>query len=309
MIGNNIDIVLIPPSTERVIKLRLPISSIFFISALVISFTLYSTFVFARYFESISRYEEFKDIQKNINFQKLILKKLDNTLSDYSNKITELKDFDKKIRIITGQEDTIASSRNNQIQSIENLEKLSLINSSKLSQDEVVINNRFLPLNLNVQNLRNGMFLLESIVQENKDKLSRTPSIIPLKAGHLTSRYGIRNDPFTGNPRMHYGIDWAYLPYTPVYSPANGVVKDVVKSFSYGNLLIINHGYGIVTRYAHLAKIEVIKGDKIKRGQLIARMGGTGARSTAVHLHYEVMVGNKFANPENFLIDGPIIRN
>ncbi|KAK3606935.1 hypothetical protein CHS0354_018531 [Potamilus streckersoni] len=315
MIGNNIDIVIIPPSTKRVVKLRLPIGALFVLGALLIVAFFYSTYVFARYFEGVSKYSEYKDIQKDINYQKIQFKKLDVTLSEYNQNLQNLKDFDKKIRIITGQQDTLFVENESNSADLQKLHAqndtspVSAETPGKLSQDEVIINSRFVTLDLNIQSVEDGFFILEAIIQENKDKLSRTPSIVPLKTGHLTSRYGIRNDPFTGSPRMHNGVDWAYLPYTPVYAPADGTVKDVVKSFSYGNLLIVNHGYGVITRYAHLAKIEVKKDQKVRRGQLIARMGGTGARSTAVHLHYEVLVNDKFTNPENYLIDGPQIRN
>ncbi len=128
-----------------------------------------------------------------------------------------------------------------------------------------------------------------------------TPSILPCN-GRFTSGFGMRRDPFTGRMHFHYGIDLAAPIGTPVYAPADGVVRRVKRDpRGYGILLEIDHGMGITTRYGHLSKVLVKPGERVKRGEIIAKVGNTG-RSTGPHLHYEVRVLNKPVNPLNYII-------
>ena len=127
------------------------------------------------------------------------------------------------------------------------------------------------------------------------------PSEKPVKTAAFTSGYGVRSDPFQGRSAMHAGIDLAGPTGTPIYATADGVVTDAgYNSGGYGNLIKIDHGRGIETRYAHLSKMSVRTGQRIKRGDLIGRMGSTG-RSTGSHLHYEVRVDGKAVNPIPFM--------
>lgn len=142
---------------------------------------------------------------------------------------------------------------------------------------------------------------VEKQLQKSQYIRDHTPSILPCN-GRFTSGFGMRRDPFTGRMHFHYGIDLAAPIGTPVYAPADGVVKRIKREpRGYGLLLEINHGMGITTRYGHLSKVLVKPGQKVKRGQIIARVGNTG-RSTGPHLHYEVRVLNKPVNPLNYII-------
>jgi len=134
-----------------------------------------------------------------------------------------------------------------------------------------------------------------------KDRLDHTPSIWPTK-GWLSRGYGIKGDPFTGYKRMHNGIDIANHKGTPIVATADGIVKSVGWSGGLGKIVAINHGYGFVTRYAHLSKASVSRGAKVSRGDVIGLMGSTGY-STGPHLHYEVIKHNKSKNPANFILN------
>ena len=127
------------------------------------------------------------------------------------------------------------------------------------------------------------------------------PSDKPVKTAAFTSGYGVRSDPFRGSAAMHPGIDLAGPYGTPIYATADGtVLRAGWNSGGYGNLIEVDHGRGIATRYGHLSAILVHAGDRISRGQLIARMGSTG-RSTGSHLHYEVRIDGKPVNPIPFM--------
>ncbi len=126
------------------------------------------------------------------------------------------------------------------------------------------------------------------------------PSAQPVAIVSFSSFFGVRTDPFRGSPAMHAGVDIPGQIGTPVYATADGIVSTAGRSGGYGNLVEIDHGRGIATRYGHLSKILVVPNTRVKRGQLIALMGSTG-RSTGSHLHYEVRIDGHAVNPMPFL--------
>ena len=131
-----------------------------------------------------------------------------------------------------------------------------------------------------------------------QDKLSHVPSIWPTY-GYVTSGFGYRTHPITRKREFHEGYDIANRPYTPIVATADGVVRSVRVRGGYGKTVEIDHGYGLTTRYAHLARAFVKKGEKVKRGQRIAAMGSTGF-VTGTHLHYEVRVLGRPVDPMNY---------
>ncbi len=127
------------------------------------------------------------------------------------------------------------------------------------------------------------------------------PSVEPVKGTSFTSGYGVRSDPFKGRAAMHAGIDLAGPLGTPIYATADGMVaRAEYHNGGYGNLVELNHGRGIQTRYGHLTRSTVQPGQRVTRGQLIGYMGSTG-RSTGSHLHYEVRIDGKAVNPVPFM--------
>ena len=134
-----------------------------------------------------------------------------------------------------------------------------------------------------------------------QDGVIAIPSDKPVKQAAFTSSFGVRSDPFRGGSAMHPGIDLAGPTGTPIYATADGTVERAGwNSGGYGNLIEIDHGRGIETRYGHLSKVLVKDGQKVKRGDLIGRMGSTG-RSTGSHLHYEVRIDGRAVNPIPFM--------
>lgn len=147
---------------------------------------------------------------------------------------------------------------------------------------------------------------LDEIINLAKDKeklLAAIPAIQPVKNEDLTrmaSGFGYRNDPFTKIRKFHYGMDFSAKTGTPIFASGDGVVMKADNSLSgYGNLIIINHGFGYKSFYAHMSKFKARRGQKVKRGDIIGYVGSTG-RSEAPHLHYEVHKDGKPINPINF---------
>lgn len=129
------------------------------------------------------------------------------------------------------------------------------------------------------------------------------PSYEPLPDGSMGSRYGYRTDPFTGRATMHEGIDFNAPTGTPILAAGGGTVVFAEMHPSYGNQIDIDHGDGVLTRYAHASVLLVKQGDIVKQGQKIAEVGSTG-RSTGAHLHFEVRNGGESKDPLAFLQNG-----
>lgn len=141
------------------------------------------------------------------------------------------------------------------------------------------------------------------LAQSQEKLLAAIPAIQPVKNEQLTrmaSGFGYRNDPFTKIRKFHAGMDFSAKTGTPVYATGDGVVERADNVMSgFGNLIILKHGFGYSTYYAHLSKYNVKKGQKVKRGDVIGYIGSTG-RSEAPHLHYEVHINGEPVNPINF---------
>ncbi len=142
-------------------------------------------------------------------------------------------------------------------------------------------------------------------VQAYRQGIDRLPVARPVSASAVreTSGFGMRRHPLTGRQTMHNGLDWAGPRGTPIMASADGVVKHAGRQGGYGNLVIIQHEFGIETYYAHLNSIDVRVGQRVSRGQRIGGMGTTGA-STGVHLHYEVRVNGRPVNPMTYIRAG-----
>lgn len=132
------------------------------------------------------------------------------------------------------------------------------------------------------------------------------PSLQPVDNVKLTSTFGVRSDPFHGGAAMHAGIDIPGPIGTPIYATADGVIGRAGRFGGYGNLITVDHGKGIETRYGHLSKIMVAPNTRVRRGQLIGLMGSTG-RSTGSHLHYEVRIDGKAVNPMPFMQNASVV--
>ena len=142
---------------------------------------------------------------------------------------------------------------------------------------------------------------LHEFFKEQKRLLASTPSIWPVR-GWLSSRFGYRTSPFTGKKEFHRGLDISARMKTPVIAPANGTVSEIRWDRWSGNVLCVNHGYGLKTVYAHLKEILVEKKQFVRRGETVALVGNTG-RSTGPHLHYEVHLNKIAVDPLRYILD------
>ncbi|MXP26512.1 peptidoglycan DD-metalloendopeptidase family protein [Altererythrobacter indicus] len=134
--------------------------------------------------------------------------------------------------------------------------------------------------------------------------LAGIPQVMPVTNVSISSGFGYRHDPFTRGGAMHKGIDFRGAIGTPIHAAARGVVSFVGRRSGYGKVVEINHGNGLMTRYAHMSAWKAKAGQKVKAGDIIGAMGSTG-RSTGSHLHFEVRINNRAVNPRPFLESAP----
>ncbi len=141
---------------------------------------------------------------------------------------------------------------------------------------------------------------------KNSSQLRQTPSIHPVRRGRISDSFGYRIDPFTGQRKHHNGVDISAPRGTDIYSTADGIVIEAVSKYTpnqlRGKYVIIDHGFGFKTKYAHLSKVLVKPGQKIARYTVIGKVGDTG-RATGPHLHYEVIKEDRQVNPIYYFMD------
>ncbi|MDE3154050.1 MAG: M23 family metallopeptidase [Acidobacteriota bacterium] len=155
-----------------------------------------------------------------------------------------------------------------------------------------------------LEGLESRLRNVQQNVQRREALAAATPSIWPTN-GWLTARFGERMDPFTGEPEFHQGIDISADKGTPVFATADGTVEFAGYSTGgYGKMVMLRHGFGLETRYAHLSRVAVKDGEHVTRGQTIGFVGETG-RATGYNLHYEILANGRLLNPLDLLLRTP----
>lgn len=147
--------------------------------------------------------------------------------------------------------------------------------------------------------VENRLASLKTTVERQQALARAVPTIWPM-AGWLSSGFGQRRDPFDGGPDFHSGLDIAADRGTPIHATADGTIDSAGYNGSYGNSVLINHGFGISTRFGHLSKLAVRAGQTVRRGEVIGYVGATG-RATSPHLHYEILLNGRPFNPLRLL--------
>lgn len=161
-------------------------------------------------------------------------------------------------------------------------------------------NRQLAELSLLLEDRGDKLGVLDSMLMQENLRKKSLPTVLPVTTGYHSSNYGYRLDPFSGRKAFHAGIDFVAPIGTSVTTAAGGVVVTSEAHGEYGNIVEVDHGNGLISRYAHLSKSLVKPGDVVLKGQQIAQVGTTG-RSTGPHLHFEVREGGVALNPRQFL--------
>jgi len=156
-------------------------------------------------------------------------------------------------------------------------------------------------LQVRAAQLAGALTAVEAKLEQRVRWISSTPAIAPVK-GIFTSGFGTRSDPLTHGRGTHQGVDIAAAPGQPVHASADGIVMMASEQGGLGRAVFLAHGYGLTTRYAHLSSVSVHPGQRVRRGDIVGRVGSTG-RSTGYHLHYEVRIDGEPVNPLAYILD------
>ena len=246
--------------------------------------------------------QQVKDYQSELEMQRIQIKKYAGEINLLKSKLVGLNDFEKKLRIIANIE---KSDVQNNLFGIggsmpEDLDT-SILPSERHSSLLREMNDQVDEIDAALGRQEDGFTELYAFIEEQKNILASTPAIRPTK-GWFSSGFGYRTSPFTGRRTFHKGLDIANKTHTPIIASADGVVAFAGKKGGMGLMIKIDHGHGMATRYGHLSKINVKRGEAVERGDVIGLMGNTG-RSTGPHLHYEVRLNGVAVNPIKYILD------
>ncbi len=263
---------------------------------------LFAIFFFCDYIQVKKKDFELNQLHQEMQAQESQIQFYSSRIGDLENQISKLKDFDKKIRVFANLErgqETAPSMGMGGPSPSDIRERL------KAEKDEkglvVQIRSDIERLQIEAISLEENLPKLEKLLQTKKILLDHTPSVWPIM-GWVTSGFGFRSDPFTGLTQMHEGLDISNQVGTTVIAPADGIVSDIADEGVYGKVLVLSHGFGMTTRYAHLNQVLVRIGQNVKRRDKIAEVGMSG-KTTGPHLHYEVRVNGIPANPTGYILN------
>ncbi len=269
------------------------------LSSLLVSFLLFGIYLIIN--DTVSPNSQLKQLQSDNRLLKSELIKIQDNLVIYSNKFDSLSVTNNDLRLATNLEPITAEDRNlgsgGAIFDRTNLTNDSGINEVLTSLDKYV---ESIEMKIKLENKNYSE--IKKTLEYNSKLYDAIPAIKPT-AGRYGDRFGMRYHPILKIKRMHKGTDILAYYNTPVYAPGAGVAEFVGRKGGFGKTIIINHGFGYKTLYAHLNKYKIKKGQKVTRGDLIGLSGSSGSLSTGPHLHYEVRHNGIVLNPRNFIFD------
>jgi murein DD-endopeptidase MepM/ murein hydrolase activator NlpD len=300
--AKKVTIVFLPGGTNKVRQLKVSKLFLAFLFALCISGSLALIWVIRDYRAIKTEIPRLTYLEKENKHQRAQLASLAQKIDRISRRMVELKAFDKQLRTMVnlekpddnqqllgvgGSNTTLAKPDYTIEKAHQKLVRLMYRSLDRLDKEVSL-------------ETREKAELLE-FLENQKSMLLCTPSVWPTR-GWVSSGFGYRISPFTNEKEFHRGIDICNRMDASVIAPSDGVVASVGWDYGYGKTLLVKHGYGLRTKYAHLSKILVKKGQVVKRGEEMGRVGNTG-RTTGPHLHYEVHLNGVPVNPLRYILN------
>ena len=302
MLRKKITIIFLPDSSNRVRQIKIPQSLLLGSLLVILLFSLFLTWGLMDYRSIKAKVPILTQLKEENAQQKTQLASLTNKIDRINGRLIELNEFDQKLKTMVNLE---TDEENSQFLGIGGSDP-SLLNPGytieKAHERLVTLMHQSLDdLDTAISVQINEKEELYKYLENQKSMLAHTPSIWPTR-GWLSSGFGKRVSPFTKEEEFHKGLDISTRMNTPIIATADGLVSSTGKDYLMGNKLMIDHGYGLKTRYGHMAKILVKRGEYVKRGQKIGLVGNTG-RTTGPHLHYEVYLNGVPVNPRHYILN------
>jgi murein DD-endopeptidase MepM/ murein hydrolase activator NlpD len=291
--------IIVADASRRLHKLRIPERALHILAGLgILSFFVAVALGFS-YAHMAFKASDYEQLQKENTDLKIATKDLQVSTTKLSSKISELETLSEKITKVIETDPVFSHTRNLNVKPEggprEDLTTAQLISAGNLSASMDLLRDQ-------AKGLESQLNLQIQIVDKGLAMAAVTPSGWPV-LGRVGSQFGSRLDPFESGSEMHLGLDIVAPVGSSVRAPAAGIVEIAQRESDYGNLIVIKHGNGLTTRYAHLNDFAVRVGQTVTKGQLIGSVGMTG-RTTGPHLHYEVRLYDKPMNPRNYLPRG-----
>ena len=288
--------IIVPDASHRLHKLRIPERAIHALGVLgVLSFFVTVALGFS-YAHMAFKASDYDQLQAENTDLKIKTKDLQVTTSKLGSKINELEALSENITKVIENDPVFSQTRRLNVKpeggSREDRTTSQLIANGKLSTSIDLLRDR-------AKGLESQYNLIHQQVDQRLVMDAVTPNMWPLR-GRTGSQFGIRLDPFDSSTEMHMGLDIEAPVGSPVKAPAKGIVKVAQRESDYGNLIVIDHGNGLTTRFAHLNSFAIHAGQTVSKGEIIGWVGMTG-RTTGPHLHYEVRLNEKPMNPRSYL--------
>lgn len=295
-------LVIIPQKATRVVRVKIPQVLFFVLAGVVVALALVgaNTLLDNLYFSD--KVSDYRKLQNDFLHNQLAVQKVANQMDMLKEQINRMREMDYKLRVISDLEGDRNSASGYGIggtmdQTESGATKLDLNHADLLT----VLDRDLSHLREMADYQEESFNNLKAYLSDKKDLLDRTPHRWPVR-GFLSSTFGYRFDPFTGMQKMHEGVDVVARRGTVVTAPADGIVTYSGEDPTFGHMLIIDHGYGIITRYGHNDVVLVREGQRVKRGDPVSHVGSSG-KSTGPHLHYEIRIHDKAVNPSSYMMD------
>jgi len=296
-------IFVVPHTEENTFSFKLPIWMIRAAGALLAILLIMFAYLAYGVMNLIEEAEKNKELHKDIRVQREEMDEMTSRTDEILAQFECLEEFQMKALEEIDQEqdeDTVVALDKEVEEGTHNENLRTSLSRSpgsnpviERTEENLQVLNRILP------DTSEALSELKGDVEEHKRRMAATPDIWPAQ-GRVTSGFGYRQDPISYSSSFHQGVDIANSRGTDIYATADGTVSFTGARGGYGNLIIIEHGYGYETYYAHLSSINVSEGQQVSRGDLIGRMGSTG-RAVGTHLHYEVHVNGTPVNPMDYM--------
>jgi len=295
-----LNLIIIPSGSHKgVHQFRVSHRTIYLLLAGLVGGIISFAFLTHSYFSKMVALAKSTHLQVENRILKTKIKEFEGRIGAFQKEMERLSEFDTKMRILADLEvmdEDIRSMGVGGPREEDNLggldsESKKLVQKTESDLDQL----------LRVAKLTKSSFgEIISLLEEKRELWNHIPSIQP-SSGWCLQNYGFRLDPFTGRRAFHAGVDIIAPRGTPIVASADGLVTYIGSQGGYGLCVEVDHGYGYLTRYGHCSFIKVKKGERVRRGEVIALVGTTG-RTTGPHLHYEVHVSGIPTNPFNFML-------
>ena len=302
MASKKINIFLVPDGKGCVRQIRLSKSLLFCIIPLLIICSTFLFWIIHDYSGIKAKVPQLAELQKENALQKEQILYMVRRIDQVTEEMNELRKLDHKLKVMvnleTGEGDERFTGVGGSDPALIDPKKT----LTKVDRELVRAMHRSLDnLNSDINSIKEDKAGLQEFLENQKMLLASTPSIWPAK-GWLSSRFGYRKSPFTGKKEFHKGLDISTRMGSPIVASADGTVSFSGRDRGYGRVVVIKHGYGLETKYAHLKKSLVKKGQYVKRGETIGLVGNSG-RTTGSHLHYEVHLNGVPVNPLRYVLN------